>query len=95
MNALGNLGNVYRNLGEVRKAIEFYEQPLTIAREIGDRRGEGIALWNMALALEELGDRAQAIACAEASLKIREEIEDPFAPQVRAKLAAWRGEAEK
>ncbi len=28
-------------LGETRKAIELYEQDLAIAREIGDRRGEG------------------------------------------------------
>ena len=35
---LGNLGNAYNNLGEYRRAIEYYEQHLTIAREIGDRR---------------------------------------------------------
>jgi hypothetical protein len=55
-------------LGEPRKAIE-YEQALLI--EIGDRRGEGTALWNTALALEELGDREAAIGCAAAALTIR------------------------
>ncbi len=38
--ALGNLGIAYYNLGEYRRAIEYYEQRLQIAREIGDRRGE-------------------------------------------------------
>ena len=31
-----------RRPGETRRAIEFYEQALAIAREIGDRRGEGV-----------------------------------------------------
>lgn len=47
---LGNLGNVYRDLGEPRKAIEYYQQAFAIAREIGDLRGEANALWNMSLA---------------------------------------------
>jgi tetratricopeptide (TPR) repeat protein len=82
-------------LGETRRAIEFYEQELVIAREIGDRRGEGYALWNTSLALDELGDRAQAIACAEEAFKIYEQIEDPNATRVREQLEAWRGESDK
>ena len=31
---LGNLGLAYKNLGDARKAIEFYEQALVIDREI-------------------------------------------------------------
>jgi len=73
-----------------RKAIEFHEQALVIVRELGDRRGEGNALWNSALALAQLGDRAQALARAAAALRIYEAIEDPNAAQVRAQLAQWR-----
>ena len=76
--------------GEVRRAIGYYEQRLQIAREIGDRRGEGQARWNMALAWESLGDRAQAIACAEAALLLFEQIEDPNAAMVRQQLAEWK-----
>jgi len=65
---------------------------LVIARQIGDRRGEGADLWNSALEFDRLGDRAQATARAEAALKIFEEIEDPNAARVEAKLAQWRGE---
>jgi tetratricopeptide (TPR) repeat protein len=89
-NALGNLGNAYYSLGETRKAIEFYEQQLVIVREIGDRRGEGNALFNMALALDQLGERKQAIANAEATLKIFEAIESPWAEKVRQQLAEWK-----
>jgi tetratricopeptide (TPR) repeat protein len=67
-NALGNLGLAYADLGETRRAIQFYEQALLIDREIGDRRGEGNDLWNMSLALDQLGERAQAIQHAEQAL---------------------------
>ncbi len=88
--ALGYLGLTYATLGETNRAIEFYQQRLTIEREIGDRRGEGGALWNMSLALDELGERAQAIHHAEQALTIFEQIEDPNTAKVRAKLAEWR-----
>ena len=88
--ALGNLGLAYADLGETRRAIEFYEQALQIAREIGDRRGAGSALWNMALALGQLEDRAQAIVRAEAALAIYEQIESPHAEMMRNRLAEWK-----
>ena len=52
-------GLAYADLGEPRKAIEYYEQALAIAREIGDRRGEGLALGNLGLAYCRLGETAQ------------------------------------
>ena len=79
-------------MGDARKAIEFHKQALVISREIGDRHGEGSDLWNSALALNKLGEREQAIASAEAALKILEAIEDPDAAKVRAQLAEWRGQ---
>ena len=88
-NVLGNLGVAYKRLGEIRRAIQFYEQRLTIACEIGDRRGEANAMWNMSLALDERGERTQAIQNAEQALIIFEQIEDPSAAKVHAKLAAW------
>jgi hypothetical protein len=44
----------------------------------------------ISLALDELGERAQAIEHAEQALTILEQIEDPRATLVRAQLAAWR-----
>jgi tetratricopeptide (TPR) repeat protein len=40
VNASGNLGIAYADLGEPRRAIELYERQLEIARELGDRQGE-------------------------------------------------------
>ncbi len=86
------MGVTYKNLGEVQRAVEFYEQDLVIAREIGDRFGEGAVLFNMALALNEIGDHTQAFAHARAALEIFEQIESPAAAKVRAQLAKWRSE---
>jgi tetratricopeptide (TPR) repeat protein len=84
------LGSAYAHSGETHRAIQFFEQCLTIAREIGDRRGEANDLWNMSLALDQLGERAQAIQHAEQALAIFEQIEHPNAAQVRERLASWR-----
>src|SRR5205807_2248468 len=89
-NALGNLGLAHANLGESRRAIEFYEQALLIDREIGDRVGEATGLWNMSLSLNKLGERVQAITCAEQALTVYEQIEAPYAARVRAQVAKWR-----
>ena len=40
--AYGNLGNAYRSLGDYAKAIEYYTQDLAIAKDVGDRVGEGM-----------------------------------------------------
>ena len=79
------LGNAWADLGEARKAIGFHEQDLAIRHEIGDRRGEGTALWNAALAYEEPGEREQAIERAKVVRRIRRAIEAPNGP----KVAAW------
>ena len=72
--ALGNLGNAYANLGQIRRAIEFYEQSLVIDREIGDRRGEGANLGNLGVAYKNLGEAQRAIQFFEQALQIDREI---------------------
>ncbi len=73
---LGNLGLAYAALGEVRKAIGFYEQALAIDREIGDRRGEGADLGNLGNAYAALGEVRKAIGYYEQALEIAREIGD-------------------
>jgi hypothetical protein len=75
-NALGNLGSAYADLGETRRAIEFYEQQLVIACEIGNRRGEGNALDNLGSAYYSLGDARRAIEFYEQQLVVTREIGD-------------------
>ena len=69
-------GMAYADLGEVRRAIEYYEQALAIAREIGDRRGEGTDLGNLGNAYADLGQVRRAIEYYEQALAIAREIGD-------------------
>jgi tetratricopeptide (TPR) repeat protein len=74
--ALGNLGVAYADLGENQRAIDFFQQQLTIVREIGDRRGEGNALGNLGLAYWNLGETERATVFWEQQLTIARELGD-------------------
>jgi tetratricopeptide (TPR) repeat protein len=54
-------------------SIEFYEQQLQIARETGDRRGEGATLSNLGNAYYSLGETHRAIEFYEQDLAISRE----------------------
>jgi tetratricopeptide (TPR) repeat protein len=75
-NALCNLGIVYADLGEPRKAIEHHQQYLEIAREIGYRYGEGRALGSLGAVYADLGETRKAIQFYEQRLAIAREISD-------------------
>ena len=75
-NNLGELGNVYCDLGQPEKAIEYYEKALMIDREIGDWRGEGARLRNLGLAYSDLGQVEKAIEYYEKALMIDRKIEN-------------------
>ena len=74
---LGNLGNAYSDLGQVEKAIEYHKQALVIAKEIGDRRNEGLWLGNLGNAYSHLGQVEKAIDYNEQALVIGKKIKDP------------------
>ena len=73
---LGNLGSAYSDLGQVDKAIKYYEQALEIAKEIGDRKNEGAHLGNLGSAYYGLGQVDKAIKYYEQALEIAKEIGD-------------------
>jgi tetratricopeptide (TPR) repeat protein len=74
--ALGNLGAAYYNLGEMDKAIHYYEQSLEIDRALEDRQGEGLVLGGLGLAYMHLGETDKAIQYFEQHLQIAREIRD-------------------
>ena len=58
---LGNLGSAYSNLGQIEKAMVYYEKALAISREIGDRENEGCWLGNIGLTYVNLGQIEKAM----------------------------------
>ena len=70
------MGNAYYSLGQYQQAIEYYQQWLAIAREIGDRGGEANSLGNLGNAYYSLGQYQQAIEYHQQSLAIAREIGD-------------------
>ncbi len=73
---IGNLGLAYSDLGQVEKAIQYYEKALAIAQEIGYRKGEGADLGNLGIAYSHLGQVEKAIQYYEKALAITQEIGD-------------------
>lgn len=74
--ALSNLGLAYAALGQMKRAVEYFEQALSIAREISDRHSESAALGNLGLAFLELGEIGKAIEALDRQLRIAREIDD-------------------
>ncbi len=89
---LASIGAACATSGAPRNAVKFMEQALAIFREIDECHSEGQTLWGLSLVLYQLGEHDRAIACAEASLQIKEETEDPQVSDVRTQLAEWRGQ---
>jgi tetratricopeptide (TPR) repeat protein len=73
---LGNFGNAYLSLGQVERAIGYFKQALTIAREIEDRQNEGNWLGSLGNAYYSFGQVERAIEYYEQALTIFKEIGD-------------------
>src|SRR6185369_1640559 len=59
-----------------QRAIQAYEQFLSVARDLGERRDECVALINLGVAYSDLGQTEQAIQFYEKYLTIAREIGD-------------------
>ena len=70
------LGTAYRNLGDYAKAIEYHGQHLAIAKEVGDRAGEGAAYGDLCNAYFSQGDFSKAIKYHARDLAIAKEVGD-------------------
>ncbi len=74
--AFGNLGVVYRILGEYDKAIEYNSRHLNLTEQIGDHQGQADALSNLGSAYYSLGMYDKAIDYHNRHLKMAEQIGD-------------------
>jgi tetratricopeptide (TPR) repeat protein len=67
---LGNLGLAYADLGETRKAIEYYNQSLEIDRRFRNKKAEGVHLGSLGRAYADLGETITAIKYYDKALEI-------------------------
>ncbi|SER15394.1 DNA-binding transcriptional activator of the SARP family [Lentzea xinjiangensis] len=83
---LNNIGEVYRGLLDFPAAVSHVDRALETFRAIGDRYGQAESLDNLGLALDGLGDRRGAEKCWIESVALFEELGEPKADEVRARL---------
>ncbi len=100
---LFELGWIYYDTGDAREAIKYYEQALSIDKEVYGERHPNIAtrLNNLGSAWKDLGEAKKAIEYFEQALSIDKEVYGEKHPHVAATLnnlgLAWQdlGEAKK
>ncbi|MBK9657808.1 MAG: GGDEF domain-containing protein [Rhodanobacteraceae bacterium] len=59
--ALTAIANLYGSAGEHAKALDYYQQTLTLARETGRRDNEATALYNLGVTQDKLGNPDAAL----------------------------------
>ncbi|HEY9861256.1 MAG TPA: tetratricopeptide repeat protein [Candidatus Obscuribacterales bacterium] len=72
--ALTGLGNVYLSLGDIEKAIALHRQSLEKAQQQEDKEGEGTALSNLANALRQARQFAEAEQALRKAIEIWENL---------------------
>jgi tetratricopeptide (TPR) repeat protein len=68
---------VYRGLGEPQRALEYYGQALPIRREVGDRAGEAVTRYNVAMIHRAEGEPARAVAELEQVVELDRQVGHP------------------
>ena len=56
------IGQIYDKLGEIQKALSYYNQALPLVRAVGDRGGEAVTLNNMGGIYSDLGEKQKALS---------------------------------
>jgi len=72
--ALGNIGVIYQNKGNLDNALKYLQQALVIEKEIGYKQGEAITLGNIGLIYQDKGDLDNALKYHQQALVIDKEI---------------------
>ena len=71
---LNNIGNVYRSMGNYKKALDYYNQSLTMSRKIGDKNEIAVTQKNIGITYKESGKYSQAIQYLNESKDLAEQI---------------------
>jgi tetratricopeptide (TPR) repeat protein/CHAT domain-containing protein len=73
---LQGIGNIYYNLAEKKKALDYYNQALPLKRAVGDRAGEAETLNSMGAAYSDLGEKQKALDYYSQALPLRRVVGD-------------------
>jgi tetratricopeptide (TPR) repeat protein len=71
-----DLGDCYLQLGQVRHAVDLFQQILAIYRETGDQQAQGVTLTRLASCHYRLGDYDQALEFSQQALHIARDTGD-------------------
>ncbi len=74
--SLHNIGFIYKNQGDINKALEYYDKSMKIQEEIGDKEEIAITYHNIGAIYNKQGHISKALEYYGKSLKIKEEIND-------------------
>jgi len=84
---LYNLAKSYQQWGETTKAIDYYEQALTMSQQFQDRSASGVILRDLGQVYRNLGQMDKARDYLQQAWAIFEEIKSPYAEETRQLLA--------
>lgn len=73
----------------LQKRSKFYESDLEIAKELGDKNGEGCVYGNVGIEYHRLGDFKKAKKFLEIALQISKEVGNKDAMAISLDLLAW------
>ena len=73
-NSYHNIGAIYKNQGNMEKALEYYAMSLKISEEIGDKMGMGHSYNNIGIIYDEQGNLKKALEYLLLAKKLFQEI---------------------
>ena len=75
-NALNAMGHVYTEMGDKKKALEYFNQALPLHKSISNRQGELISINNISMTYGYMGDYQKALTFAEEAAALAKELGD-------------------
>ncbi len=72
--ALGNMGNIHKNLSDYSLALEYYGKALALDEELGNKAGFATSISNIGAIYIKLSDYSRALEYLQRSLALNEEL---------------------
>jgi hypothetical protein len=82
----------YHNTGQLEQALVYYQQSLPIRVEVGDRAGERVTRYNLAMIYWDQGKRREAMEELKQVVQLDELVQSPNLESDRAVLAQLQEE---